>query len=131
MEEKLTENESLTFARLALALANDYESVYYLNSENGHYVEYKASGADKVLTVLSQGEDFFGDTVINCKKLVYPADQEMFLATFNRDAVIEAVKNGGSFTLNYRLVINGAPCHYSLKIHSFPTRRSSDRKSVV
>lgn len=115
MEEKLTENESLTFARLALALANDYESVYYLNSENGHYVEYKASGADKTLTVLSQGEDFFGDTVINCKKLVYPADQEMFLATFNRDAVIEAVKNGGSFTLNYRLVINGAPCHYSLK----------------
>ena len=45
----IMDNENLTFARLALALANDYESVYYLNSETDHYVEYGASGDEKEL----------------------------------------------------------------------------------
>ena len=111
----ITNNENLTFARLALALANDYESVYYLNSETAHYVEYGASGDEKELKVLSEGDDFFADTEKNCRKLVYKDDQEMFLKAFKRGTVIDAIKNGGSFTLNYRLVINGIPRHYNLK----------------
>ena len=115
METITAENRELTFERLALALANDYESVYYLNSETGNYAEYGASGEDKALKILSQGDDFFEDSIYNCKRLVYKEDQEMFLEAFRRDRVIDAVKNGGSFILNYRLVINGEPCHYSLK----------------
>lgn len=111
----IMDNENLTFARLALALANDYESVYYLNSETDHYVEYGASGDEKELKVLSEGDDFFADTEKNCKRLVYIDDQEMFLKAFKKEAVLDAVKNGGSFMLNYRLVIHGTPCHYHLK----------------
>ena len=107
--------DSVTFARLALALANDYQSVYYLNSETGQYKEYGASGEDKELTVLSQGDDFFADTIVNCRKLVYEEDQEQFLEIFRRDKVLDAVKNGGSFTLGYRLVIDGVPRYHSLK----------------
>lgn len=111
----IMDNENLTFARLALALANDYESVYYLNSETDHYVEYGASGDEKELKVLSEGDDFFADTEKNCKRLVYIDDQEMFLKAFKKEAVLDAIKNGSSFTLNYRLMIQGVPCHYHLK----------------
>lgn len=111
----ITDNENLTFARLAVALANDYESVYYLNFETGRYVEYGAHGDNKKLEILSEGDDFFADTVENCKKLVYKDDQEMFLEAFGRESVHEALNKGGSFTLNYRLVIDGTPRHYNLK----------------
>lgn len=116
--EKITaaaENENLTFARLALALANDYQSVYYLNSEDNSYVEYGASGKDKELIVLSHGKDFFEDTIYNCRRMVYSDDQERFLDTFRKENLFAAVRNNSSFTLNYRLVINGVPCHYNLK----------------
>jgi diguanylate cyclase (GGDEF)-like protein len=112
---EMTDNRRLSFARLALALANDYETVYYLNSETNHYIEYGAIGANKELKVISEGTDFFADTVVNCKKLVYPDDQESFLDAFKRETVLEAVSNGGSFTVNYRLVIKGEPRYYNLK----------------
>lgn len=112
-EQKNAEN--LTFARLALALANDYQSVYYLNTEDDSYVEYGASGSDKELIVLSHGSDFFEDTIYNCRRMVYPDDQERFLDTFRKNNLMRAVRNNSSFTLNYRLVINGTPCYYNLK----------------
>ncbi len=115
MGEILTDKDSLTFSRLALALANDYESVYYINTRNDHYVEYKATGEEKVLSELSRGDDFFGDTIVNCKKLIFPADQDRFLKVFSKENVLEAVKNGSSFTLDYRLMTDGEPCHYHLK----------------
>ena len=107
--------DTVTFARLALALANDYESVYYLNSEDDSYVEYSAVGADKDLDIVSRGYDFFADTVYNCRRLVYEDDQEMFLATFRKEALLSAVKDGRSFDLTYRLVINEEPQYYYLK----------------
>ena len=113
--EEIEKNEALTFARLALALANDYQSVYYLNSEDNSYVEYGASGVDKELIVLSHGKDFFSDTIYNCRRMVYKDDQERFLDTFRKENLLDAVKNDRSFTLNYRLIINGVPCHYNLK----------------
>lgn len=107
--------DNVTFARLALALANDYESVYYLNSEDDSYVEYSAVGADKDLDIISRGYDFFADSVYNCHRLVYKEDQEMFLSKLRKESMLEAVKNGKSFSVQYRLVINGEPQYYFLK----------------
>ncbi len=115
LKDNIRQNDQLTFARLALALANDYQSVYYLNSEDDSYVEYGASGDEKELMVLSHGKDFFSDTVYNCRRMVYPEDQERFLETFRKENLLDAVKNDRSFTLNYRLMINGVPCYYNLK----------------
>lgn len=111
----MTENDNITFSRLALALANDYESVFCLNIEDDSYVEYVTDSSDKHLSVRLKGTDFFADTIVNCRKMVYEPDQERFIATLRKEAVIEALKNGGSFTLKYRLIINGHPEYYSLK----------------
>lgn len=107
--------KSLTFAEIALALASDYESIYVINSLDDSYVEYVPKGNDKELVINSLGEDFYEDTIHNCKLLVYPEDQESFLAAFNKERVIEALKDGKSFSLNYRLVFDGVPYHYFLK----------------
>ena len=105
----------MTFEGLALALANDYETIYCLNSNDDSYVEYGISGEKKELVVRSSGGDFFADTVENCHKLVYKEDREKFLATFKKEYVFEVVNSGMSFSLTYRLMVHGEPRYYNLK----------------
>lgn len=113
--DQMMNGEKLTFERLALALAGDYESVYVINNEDDSYEEYKPTGDDYMLTVISHGKDFYNDTVKNCRLLVYRDDQDMFLKAFRKENVLDSLASGRSFSLNYRLVIDGVPRFYYLK----------------
>ena len=116
----------LTFGEIALILASDYESIYVIDAWDDSYVEYVPKGNDKELVISSCGDDFYEDTIRNCKILVYPDDQDTFLTTFKKENVLNALKDGKSFSLNYRLVINGTPLHYFLK-----TIKSTDDNIVI
>ena len=107
--------KAITFDEIALALAKDYDSIYVIDSTDDSYVEYLTEGEDKKLAVRSSGDDFYADAIRNCRMMVYPDDQEIFLESFKKDNVIEVLKTGKSFTLNYRLMVNGVPLHYFLK----------------
>ncbi len=108
-------NENISFSRLALALADDYESVYLIDLTDDSYVEYSAAGADKTLVQRSSGADFFADVPENTRRLVYHEDQEAFLNTFRKENMMAAVRSGKSFTLDYRLVLGGRTVYYFLK----------------
>ena len=118
--------EDMTFSRLALALARDYESIYSLNMANAHYTEYAARGSDS-LEIVREGEDFFTDSVTECKQQVYSADQEKFLSKINRETFQAVIDHDESFTLNYRLVKEGIPYFYQLKT----VRGSNDQYLVI
>ena len=115
----------ITFEEIALALAKDYDSIFVIDSDDS-YVEYTAEGEDKTLVQRDAGEKFYEAVPRNCREQVYPEDQENFLAAFKKETVTEVLKNGKSFSLNYRLVINGEPLHYSLK-----TIKGSDDKVII
>lgn len=116
----------ISFARLALALANDYCSIYVINAEDDSYVEYSPSGDDKELVQVSSGKNFYEDLPQNCRELVYKEDQEYFLETFKKINVLKALEDGHSFSLTYRLVINDEPRYFFLK-----SIRSDDRSIVI
>ena len=105
-----------SFSDLALALANDYESLYVIDSNDDSYVEYSSAGADKELVVVSSGANFFEAVPKRCREVVWPEDQAFFLRTFRKDRVTEALKSGKSFDLRYRLNINNEPQYYYLKV---------------
>ena len=105
----------ITFAEIALALAADYESIYVIDADDDSYVEYLAQGADNELIEKSTGENFYADTIKNCRVLVHPDDQEFFLESFKKENVIEILTSGKSFSLNYRLMVDGKPLFYYLK----------------
>ena len=116
----------ISFARLALALANDYCSIYVINAEDDSYVEYSPSGDDKELVQVSSGKNFYEAVPHNCRELVYKEDQEYFLETFKKSNVLKALEDGHSFSLTYRLVINDEPRYFFLK-----SIRSDDRSIVI
>ena len=111
----MADRKKSSFSELALALANDYESIYVIDSSNDSYVEYTAEGAEKELVIRSRGDNFYADTIINCRKLVWPEDQDNFIKTLRKNNIEEALKKGKSLGLNYRLFIDGKPQHYFLK----------------
>ena len=119
-------NKSLSFASLALALANDYSSLYVIDSDDDSYVEYAPSGSDKELVMVSSGSNFYEDVPHNCRELVYKDDQEFFLNAFKRENVMNALEVGRSFSLTYRLVINGEPKYFFLK-----TIRGDDSSIII
>ena len=118
--------DNISFAELALALANDYESIYVIDSEDDSYVEYHAKGEDKELVVRDSGPDFYSAVKLNCPAMVHPEDQEFFLESFKKESVTEILKNGRSFSLNYRLIKDGEPYHYFLK-----TIKGPDQKVII
>lgn len=105
----------ITFDDIALALANDYESVYVIDSDDDSYVEYIPEGDNKELVVRSSGADFYADVPVNARALVHKEDQENFISAFKKDNLTEVLTDGGSFSLDYRLLINGDYRHYFLK----------------
>ncbi|MBR2523203.1 MAG: EAL domain-containing protein [Clostridiales bacterium] len=107
--------KNISFGEIALALANDYESIYVIDSENDSYVEYIAEGDNKELVVRSSGDDFYADVQVNCPAMVHPEDQADFLSVFKKENVTEVLGSGRSFSINYRLIIDGRPYYYFLK----------------
>ena len=120
------EREPLTFVSLALALANDYSRLFVINPENDSYSEYSPDGEDKELVRVSGGDDFFADVRRDALEQVWPEDQEYFLSAFKKENVGSALKDGSSFSLNYRLNINGEPRYFFLK-----TIRANDRSIII
>ncbi len=107
--------QDLSFLRVALALASDYETVYVINNSDDSYTEYRTTGEDNELQFCSRGDNFYEDTIQNCKILVHPEDQEDFLAYFRKERLIQELENGRSGSVNYRLIINDKPYYYALK----------------
>ena len=116
----------ITFSEIALALANDYDSIFVIDSVDDSYVEYLAEGDNKELVKRASGTDFYKDVIRDAKKNVYPDDQEHFLDSFRKETVTEVLRNGKSFAINYRLLIDGKPYHYFLK-----TIKGSDDKVII
>ena len=116
----------ITFGEIALALANDYDSLFVIDSEDDSYVEYLAMGDKKELVKRGSGDNFYQDVIKNCREQVHPEDQGPFLESFKKEKVIEVLQNGKSFSLNYRLIINGEALHYFLK-----TIRGTDQKVII
>ncbi len=118
--------QPLSFARIALALANDYSRLFVIDSDDDSYIEYTTLGANKELVPASFGEDFFKAVPRDAREQVWPEDLEYFLNAFQKDTMLKALENGRSFSLTYRLNIEGNPHYFSLK-----AIRASDHNIII
>ena len=127
MSDGRDENKKpISFGEIALALANDYDSIFIIDSEDDSYVEYLAEGDNKELVRRASGENFYTDVIRDAREQIYPDDQDYFISSFKKENITEILKNGKSFSINYRLLIDGKPYHYFLK-----TIKGSDQKVII
>ena len=108
IEYKKQVAKNITYTNIALALAQDYFVIYYVDVKTSNYVEYSLDSTEQVLNLLSSGDDFFLDSIKNAKKYLVPEDQEKFLQAINRETLLNELSRG-TFKLSYRQIIGGEP----------------------
>jgi len=106
---------AMTYARVARALSDDYLSVYVVDPETERYEEYSSAGDYAVLGIAKEGEDFFERSREECQWALHEDDRERFAAAFEKEAVLAEIARSGSFTIAYRLLVEGKPVDVALK----------------
>ena len=112
---EMAHHASITFGRVATALAGDYFSIYVVDLDTDHFVEYSATKEFDTLGVEKNGEDFFNVSRRNMLRLIYEDDRERFMGTFYREKVMSILERDKIFTMKYRLVFGDTPVWVSMK----------------
>ena len=86
--EKL-QNERAMLVRV-MALSDGYISLFTVNPETGHFLEYTRSYA--TLGTPKEGDDFFGQSIENVPKVLYPDDQAGFLERFSKENIMREIR---------------------------------------
>ena len=119
-------NRPITFDEIAVALAQDYNSIYVIDAADDSYVEYLAEGGSRQLVQRAAGSDFYKDAILDCSVSVHPDDRDEFLELFKKENVTGVLKTGNSFSYRFRLMLGEEPAHYFFK-----TLKCNDDKVIV
>ena len=92
-----------------MALSENYLTLYSIEPETGRYIEYATSGEYESLGLAKEGEDFFGQSIANGKKVIYEEDLPNYLERLTEENVKREIEETGTYKLQYRLMINGEP----------------------
>ncbi|MBR4163212.1 MAG: EAL domain-containing protein [Solobacterium sp.] len=113
--EEVRQN-SVTYSSIAQALSADYFSIYYVNTETDEFIEYNAKNGYESLGFEKKGDDFFTLSRKNIQQVIYSEDCDKFLNAFQKDKILNYLRRDKTFTINYRLMLEGVPTYVSMKI---------------
>ena len=108
---KEMERQKEIYNQIAASLAEQYDTLYYIDIETGNYSEISSTDEYKKLNVPATGNDFFTDSRRSIRKYVYPEDQGKAMRLHYRDVMLGNLKNRTSFSMAWRLVVNGQVRH--------------------
>lgn len=112
--DRMTEKRSVS-ASIVHALTDGFEVIYYIDTDSGQYVQFSAQGRYEDLQIERSGRDFFGDTQRNIPRVIYPEDQERVALSMQKETLLAQLMGGCSFSMTYRLVMDGQPVYYNLR----------------
>ncbi len=132
MKEKMhyeeLQKQKETFNRI-MALSDGYLSMFTVDPDTDHYVEYSSTKDFDSLGAAKEGNDFFSQALIDADAYFYEADKNNFKENFTKENVLNDIRSHGSYIINYRLMINGEPRPVSLKAAMF--KDGNEDKLVV
>ena len=110
IEQEIARQKDI-YDQITGSLAEQYDTLYYVDIETSTYSEISSTDEYKKLNVPATGKDFFAESRRSIRKYVHPEDQEKALSYHYKDVMIGNLKNRNSFSISYRLVVNGVVRH--------------------
>jgi EAL domain-containing protein (putative c-di-GMP-specific phosphodiesterase class I) len=98
-----------------MALSDGYIALYTVDLQTEQYAEFSASEDLDSLGVANEGDDFFRQTFVNAESFCFAEDLQRFREQFTRENVLQHIREDGSFSISYRLMIRGKPKQVTLK----------------
>ena len=124
--EKETQRQKEIYNQITASLAEQFDTLYYIDLETSTYTEISSTNDYKKLNVPATGNDFFAESRRSIRKYVHPEDQELALSLHYKDVMLDNLKDRDSFSVEYRLVVGGKVQHIRhLEI------MSRDRKHII
>ena len=105
------EQEKEIYNQITSALAEQYDTIYYIDIETGTYSEISSTDDYKKLNVPATGNDFFSESRRSIRKYVHLEDQEKAISLHYKDVMLHNLKNRNSFSMAWRLIVNGQVRH--------------------
>ncbi|MBR6185545.1 MAG: EAL domain-containing protein [Clostridia bacterium] len=102
-----------------MALTDGYLTVSTVDPSTGYYIEYSAAENADSLGGSKDGNDFFGQLQKDAFTFCCDEDRQRFQEQVTRENVLSQVQAHGSFSINYRHIINGVPKPVTLKASLF------------
>ena len=109
--ERKIEREKEIYNQITASLAEQFDTLYYIDIETSTYTEISSTTDYKKLNVPATGNDFFAESRRSIRKYVHPEDQEAAISLHYKDVMLKNLKDRGSFSVEYRLVVNGEVRH--------------------
>ena len=111
-EQELTD---VNFADILLALSSDYINIYSVDVGTEEFIEYTPEGNREGLATQLRGADFFAASAKNAMLFIYKEDRKTFIEAFTKENVLKTIEANGSFTLTYRLLMEGKYVYVNMK----------------
>ncbi len=105
---------SLRYADLARALSRDFFRVFCVNTATDYFVEFIPHEQDESLDIHMKGPDF-RIIVRNLIEDTYSLDLDKVRTAFTKENILNVLEVDQSFSLNYRMVIDGTANYVRLK----------------
>ena len=74
------------YNQICESLAEQFDTLYYVDIETNQYVEISSTDDYKKLNVPATGSDFFAESRRSVRKYVHPEDQDMIIKLHHKDA---------------------------------------------
>lgn len=110
-KEKELIREKEAYDQITKSLAAQYDTLYYINSDDGSYIEVASTEGYKKQNVPQSGDDFFTVSRRVLKKFIHPEDQAAVLRLHYKDAMLKNLEATGSYTTDFRVVVDGSVRH--------------------
>ncbi|SHK49756.1 response regulator [Fibrobacter sp. UWB12] len=115
-EEMRTGVINREFSEIANALSVEYEIIYYVNLKDESYDVFNQEDSYIKLKLLLSGQNFFDECARDIKKIIYPQDVERLSSVMRKDYLLSQLARDKSFSVEYRLIVDGEPQYYRLKV---------------
>lgn len=107
--------KNISYSRIVSTLTKNYISIYYVDMDTNRYVEYSSDPHYQELNIKTSGENFFDDLQKNVYRVIHPEDSERIAAYFRKENLISELEGGKTFSVSYRLLLDGIPVYVNLK----------------
>ena len=113
---RMAEQESGEYSEIAEALSGTYECIFYVNVLDDTFDVFHSEKLMNKLHESVTGRDFFFDSIASLRHNLYKDDLEPVMRFMEKGAFLKRLEDNASAAIEYRLVIDGVPQFYRMKV---------------
>ena len=118
--------EKVIHDRIASAMAEDYEAIFYIEIESSEYQLFAKSEKYMSINATAEGKDFFREVLDSIDECVYPEDREYAKSFYEKEKMLKSLEGKRSFSFKYRVMIKGKP-----RFFLFTVMRESNNQYLI